>query len=143
MANVTINYSKKGDVHTLDTGPGVLGKMVVDYTGVAESERGGTAKQLLGAAATFCYASALTGSLDARGAEYTDVSISSELFMGPNENGQGRVKKIVITARVTMPEGQSDIYERVEKIMRPGCLVTGSLHEGVHMEYDLKPIYQG
>ena len=42
---------------------------------------------------------------------------------------------------VDLPEEDDDIFQRVVKIMKQGCLVTGSLHDGIEMSYDLKPSY--
>ena len=75
--NMTISYSRQGDVHTIETGGAALPKIVIDNTGVPENQRGGTAKQLLGSAAVFCYMSALLGSLDARGVKYEDATATA------------------------------------------------------------------
>ena len=137
--NMTISYSRQGDVHTIETGGAALPKIVIDNTGVPENQRGGTAKQLLGSAAVFCYMSALLGSLDARGVKYENATATATLEVGPNDLGQGRVKKITIDAAVTLPGEDAPTFERVAKIMKQGCLITGSLHEGVEMAYNLHP----
>lgn len=141
--NMTISYTRQGDVHTIETGGAALPQIVIDNTNVPENQRGGTAKQLLGTAALFCYMSALLGSLDARGVKYEGASATATLEVGPNDLGQGRVKKITIDASVTLPEEDASTFERVEKIMKQGCLITGSLHEGITMVYTLHPEYKG
>lgn len=142
MANLTVSYSRQGDVHTIETGGGALATMVIDNTTVPQDARSGTAKQLLAASALFCYATALVGALEARGAKYTDIQANATLEVGGNDLGQGRVKKITIESKVTLPEEDSEIFERVEKIMRQGCLVTGSLHDGIDMAYSLQAKYE-
>lgn len=140
--NMTISYSRQGDIHTIETGGAALPTIVVDNTNVPENQRGGTAKQLLGSAALFCYMSALLGSLDARGVKYESASATATLEVGPNDLGQGRVKKITIDATVTLSEEDASSFERVEKIMKQGCLITGSLHDGIQMAYNLHPEYK-
>jgi osmotically inducible protein OsmC len=125
----------------METGGRALGTLVVDNSNIPQDQRGGTAKQLLAASALYCYCAALVGALEARGVQYDDITAKAVLETGSNDSGQGRVRKIAIEARVALSEDYADIFERVERIMRPGCLVTGSLHDGIQMEYDLQPIY--
>ena len=141
MANMTVSYKRDGDVHTYDLGPGSLSQIVIDNSNVPAEARGGTAKQLLGASVLACYTAALAGALDARGAKYSDLTAKAILTVGGNELGQGRVKKIDIEARVTLSEEDQEIFERCAKIMKQGCLVTGSLHDGIEIGYDLQPEY--
>lgn len=136
---VTITYTREGEVHTMKTGGGALPELVVDNSAVPQEQRGGTAKQLLGCAALFCYMSALLGALEARGVAYSGASATAALEVGGNALGQGRVRKISIDAHVTVAEKDAGVFARVEKMMRQGCLVTGSLHDGIEMEYDLHP----
>lgn len=132
----SVTYSRTGDVHTIDTGKGTLGNIVVDNTGVAPEAQGGTAKQLLGSAALFCYCANLAGTMDARGIKYEKIEATGTLHMGFNEAGQGRVRKMTIDAKVIgLVADSPDAFDRVQKIMKQGCLVTGSLHEGIEMEY--------
>lgn len=138
---ITINYTRQGDVHTMKTGGGALPELVVDNSAVPQDERGGTAKQLLGCAAVFCYMSALIGVLDSRGIAYSNASATATLDVGGNAAGQGRVKKIAINAHVSVAAKDQPVFARVEKIMRQGCLITGSLHDGIEMEYNLLPDY--
>ncbi len=141
MATMSVEYSRKGDVHSIDTGAGALGGITVDFTDVPAEQRGGVAKQLLGASALFCYCSALVGALEARGARFSDVHGKATLHVGGNDLGQGRVKKIDIEVQVSLPEEDEEIFTRCAKIMKQGCLVTGSLHDGIEMAYDLKAEY--
>lgn len=135
---MTVEYTRENDVHTLSAEGVALPRIVVDNTGLPPEKRGGTAKQLLGSAAVFCYMSALLGSLEARGAKPLSARASATLEVGPNDAGQGRVKKIAIHAQISLSEDNEAVFHRVERIMRQGCLVTGSLHDGIEMEYDLK-----
>lgn len=140
--DMTISYSRQGDVHTIETGGAALPRIVIDNSSLPEDQRGGTAKQLLGSAAVYCYMAALCGALDARGIAYENAKATVTLGVGPNDLGQGRVKKITIDASVTLSDQDSAAFDRVAKIMRQGCLVTGSLHEGIQMNYNLTPEYK-
>lgn len=137
-----ITYTRKGDVHTIDAGEGALAPIVVDYTPFEPKLRSGTAKKLLGAAAVFCYCEALTGSLEARGVKYENLKATADLTVGGNDLGQGRVKEITLTITLDVSESDAETFARVEKIMKQGCLVTGSLHDGIKMNYDLQPNFK-
>ncbi len=141
-ATLSVTYSREGDKHTINTGGAALGDIVIDNTPIPADQRGGTAKQLLAASALFCYCSALVSALDARGAKYSNLRATAVLHMDNNAVGQSRIQKIVIEARVNLPEEDEDVFERCVKIMRQGCLVTGSLHDGIKMEYDLQAEYE-
>lgn len=134
---MTVSYSRKGDVHTIHTGGAALGDMTIDNTGIPADQRGGTAKQLLGAAAVYCYASALTAAMEARGLHYGSLDLSATLEVGANDKAQSRVLKIIIQAVVGIDEEDQEIFDRVARVMKGGCLVTGSLHDGIDMEYHL------
>lgn len=136
-----VTYTRKGDVHTFETGIAGCETLVIDHTHVPADQRGGMAKQLLASAALACYAAALAGALEARGAHYETIEGDAEMELGPNESGQGRVQSMTLSFRVTLPEDDSEIFERCARIMRHGCLVTGSLHDGIEMHYELKPCY--
>ncbi len=141
MATLSVSYSRNGDVHKIETGNAALGTLVIDNTGIPADARGGTAKQLLASSALFCYCSALVSALDARGVKYGELKATATLETGNNNDGQGRVKSIHIDVAVPLSEEDASTFERVEKIMKQGCLVTGSLHEGIHMTYALSPEY--
>lgn len=136
-----VKYIKQGDVHTFETGLPAFEKIVIDQTNVPEDERGGVAKQLLACSALSCYAAALAGALDAREARYTAIRGEATFGMGLNEVGQGRVQNMRLEVSVELPKEDADIFNRCAKIMKKGCLVTGSLHEGIEMTYDLKADY--
>lgn len=140
---VNIMYNREGDIHTLKTEDGAFPGIIVDNTGLPEEKKSGTAKQLLGCAAVFCYMSALVGSMEARNVPFSHVSATASLEVGKNDMGLGRITKIIIDAHVTIPSDSEDTFSRVEKVMRKGCLVTASLHEGIEVEYKLNHICEG
>jgi osmotically inducible protein OsmC len=142
MAEIVVTYTRDGDVHRMDTGGRALGTVVVDNTGIPQDARGGTAKQLLAASALYCYCGSLASALETRGVQYHRIEARADLETGNNDKGQGRVRKIAISAKVTLDGEDEGTFQRVERIMRGGCLVTGSLHEGIEMTYDLQAIYE-
>ena len=137
---LTVAYHRNGDVHTIETGGAALGNIVIDNTNVPADQRGGTAKQLLGAAALYCYAAALNAAMEARALKYTSLDLNAVMDVDANEKGQSRVMKITITANVGIDEEDLDLFDRVARVMKNGCLVTGSLHDGMEMEYQLNPV---
>ena len=139
--HLTLSLHRKGNVSVIETGGQALKNIVIDNTDIPEEQRGGTAKQLLGAAALYCYAASLTAAMEARALRYTSLNLSATLDVGNNEKGQSRVLKITITADVGIDEDDIDLFERVARVMKGGCLVTGSLHDGIAMVYELNPVY--
>lgn len=138
---LSVSYQRNGDIHTIHTGGAALGDIVIDNNGVPEDQRGGTAKHLLGAAALFCYAASLNSAMECRGLRHNSLELSATLEADTNDKGQSRVKKISIHAAVGIDEEDLDHFERVARVMKGGCLVTGSLHDGIEMEYDLRAEY--
>lgn len=139
--NMQVTYSRKGDVHSIDTGGAALKIITVDNTNLNEDERGGSAKQLLGASALLCYCSALTAALNARGIKYDNLKASADIEVGLNDVKKSRIKCIKISACADISEDDEDVFERIKRIMQQGCLVTGSLQDGIEMEYALEANY--
>ena len=136
---LSVSYQRNGDLHTIHTGGAALGDIVIDNSRVPAEQRGGTAKQLLGASALFCFCAALNSALESRGVRYEDLRATATLDVDTNAGGQSRVLRITIDASLSLDE---DTFERVRKIMSRGCLVTGSLHDGIEMAYNLTPNYR-
>ncbi len=137
MAEVRVSYERKGEKQTIHTGSKVLGDFDIDYTGVPEHERGGTAKQLLASSALYCFCGALGKALETRGAKYERISGTATLETGVDEKKRARVVGIALDVTVHMDEEFEFIFERVEKIMQQGCLVTASLHAAFPVTYTL------
>ncbi|MDR1856018.1 MAG: OsmC family protein [Desulfovibrio sp.] len=142
MAQIVVTYTRDGDVHSIETGGQALGTLVVDNRDVPQENRGGTAKRLLAASALYCYCGSLAAALEARGVRYHRIEGQADLETGNNDKGQGRVRKIKVSATVTLDGEDEGTFQRVERIMKGGCLVTGSLHEGIEMDYELNANYE-
>lgn len=137
-----IVYTRKGDVHVFRTGIAAMETFVVDHTGVSPEERNGLAKGLLASSALACYGMMLAAVLEARKVAYEEIKGTATLELGPGPGGQGRVRRIRLAFVVALPNGEAKaVFERCARIMQGGCLVTGSLRDGIEMEYALEARY--
>ena len=68
--SIQVSFVQEGDVYTVHTGSSVLKDIVMDYTGVPETERGGNSSTLLIAAALSCFCGSIRAALVARGVPY-------------------------------------------------------------------------
>lgn len=134
-------YTRKGEVETFQIGLPGLEAIVADHSGVPPEERNGLAKRLLASAVLSCYGAMLAAVLDARQVHYTGLTGRAIVELGPNSKGQGRVRHIHIAFSVALPRGERELFERSARVMQNGCLVTGSLHEGIAMSYELNAIH--
>lgn len=133
-----VSLSRKGSIVDMDMESGALGVVHVDSEKLSSEERAGTAKKLLAASALYCYCAALDKALDARHAQYENIEGKATLETGTDDKGRGRVTSIRLDVTVRMDQEYEFIFDRVEKIMRQGCLVTGSLEPAIKMVYNLK-----
>ena len=138
---LTVSCSCGEWVYTIETGGVVLPQIVIDNRGVPQEQQAGTAKRLLAGASLYCYCSMLEAALLARDVDFEDIRATAELQLGRNEQGKSRVLKMVIRCSVRVNERDEAVFRRVEKMMAQGCLVTGSLHDGIPMEYELEPTF--
>lgn len=141
MSAPIVKYSRKGNVHTIDFGIPAIDNIIIDYDKIPEEQRAGLAKSLLSAANLACYIATLGSALTARGANFTEIDGIANIDLGHNENKQARVTGINLDVKVAMDGEDDSIFERCQKIMKNGCLVTGSVHEGIHMTYKLEAEY--
>lgn len=137
MAHVIVSYDREGEKQTINTGSKILGELNINYDGVPEDERGGTAKQLLASSALYCFCGALGKALETRGAKYERITGTATLETGMDDKKRARVIGIALDVTVYMDEEFEFIFDRVEKIMQQGCLVTASLHEAFPVTYKL------
>ncbi|WP_455552185.1 OsmC family protein [Desulfovibrio sp.] len=135
---LNVSLSRKGGVIDLDMESGALGCVHIDSEKLSADERAGTAKKLLAASALYCYCAALDKALDARHAQYDKIEGKATLETGTDDKGRGRVTSIRLDVKVCMDQEYEFIFDRVEKIMKQGCLVTGSLEPAIKMVYNLE-----
>ncbi len=137
MATLEVLYKKDGDKQIIETGNKALGDFIIDTAGIPAEERNGTAKQFLCASALYCYCNALMLAMDVRGFSYKNITAKAILEAGNNAKNVSRVLEITLEVHVEIDEDDLDAFDRIQKVMRNGCLVTSSLHEGIEMKYNL------
>lgn len=65
------------------------------------------------------------------------VSEPEDRRTGTDDKGRGRVTGIDLDVTVFMDQEYEFIFDRVEKIMKQGCLITGSLEAAFPVKYNL------
>ena len=139
MAQQTsVTLERRGALIDLNMESSALGKIHVDNNALPEDERAGSAKKLLGSAVLYCYVAALDKALDARGAKYDKITATADVKAGADDKGRGRILGIDLHVTVHMDSEYEEIFERVVKVMRGGCLVSASLEAAFPVTYDLK-----
>ncbi|MBD5641309.1 MAG: OsmC family peroxiredoxin [Desulfovibrio sp.] len=133
-----VRLVRKGPVIDLDLESRALGRIHVDIDSVPEDERPGAAKKLLGASVLYCYVAALDKALEARGARYDSIDASAQVRAGSNDKGQGRILGIALNVIVRMDSAYEEVFDRVAKVMRHGCLVSASLEAAFPVTYNLE-----
>ena len=117
---------------------GLFGTLHLDNGAVPAEERPGTAKKLLAASALYCYCAALDKALESRDAKYRSIEGRATVETGIDDKGRGRVVGLTLDVTVHMDEEYEFIFDRVAKIMRQGCLITGSLEGAFPVKYNLE-----
>lgn len=139
--DVSVKLTRKGPLIDLDMESGALGAIHVNNDALPEDERSGSAKKLLGASVLYCYVAALDKALDTRGAKYDEIDAQAVVTAGTNDKGQGRILGIVLNIVVRMDSVYEDIFERVAKVLRHGCLISASLEAAFPVTYNLELEY--
>ena len=135
---ISVSLERRGALIDLDMESGALGRIHVDNNALSDDERAGSAKKLLGASVLYCYAAALDKALDARGAKYDKIEARADVKAGADDKGRGRILGIDLHVTVHMDSEYEEIFDRVVKVMRGGCLVSASLEAAFPVTYDLK-----
>jgi organic hydroperoxide reductase OsmC/OhrA len=136
--SIQVKYHREGEVHLIETGNKAMSTIRINQTGLSPEERAGTAKQLLGASALFCYCAAIDGFLKTRAVDYSTIDAEATIETGTNAKRLGRITSISIKTIVKMDEDDAAVFDRCQKGMRQGCLVTTSLHDGIEVTYSLE-----
>ena len=108
--SIQVSFVQEGDVYTVHTGSSVLKDIVMDYTGVPETERGGNSSTLLIAAALSCFC----GSIRAM-----------------------RLVGIDIDVTVDADEAYATKVDHCAKIVK-NCLITASIFEGINVSHSVR-----
>lgn len=135
---VSVELERKGPLIDLDMESMALGEIHVDNAALPEDERAGSAKKLLGASVLYCYIAALDKALDTRGAKYDAIKGKATVKAGANDKGQARILGIVLDVTVHMDADYEEVFERVAKVLRHGCLISASLEAAFPITYNLE-----
>jgi len=138
---IVVQYKREGDDgHFLSMGSDAFADIRIDYTGIPQEQRGGTANRLLCAAALYCFASTFASALKARGARIKSLTGRAIPEKGRDDYHRTKIKQINIEIDVDVEEEDKPILEKCQKIMEQGCLVTYSLGEGIEVEHSIRYI---
>lgn len=135
---ISVKLQRKGPEINLDFESQALHSVHIDNNALPEDERSGSAKKLLGASVLYCYIAALDKALETRGAKYESIDGRATVKAGENDKGQSRIVGITLDVKVRMDADYEDLFERVAKIMRKGCLVSASLEAAFPVTYNLE-----
>ena len=135
---LSVSLERKGPVIDLDMESAALGAVHVDNNALPEDERAGSAKKLLAASVLYCYTAALDKALDVRGVKYEKITAKATVNAGTDDKGRGRILGIVLDVTVHADEEYEDLFDRVAKVMRKGCLISASLEPAFPVTYNLE-----
>ncbi|MBQ9453199.1 MAG: OsmC family protein [Desulfovibrio sp.] len=135
---VSVSLQRRGSIIDLDMESTALGCMHVDNSTIPEAERAGSAKKLLGSSVLYCYVAALDKALDTRGAKYESIDAKATVTAGTDDKGRGRILGITLDVIVRMDADFEEIFDRVSKVMRNGCLISASLEPAFPVTYNLQ-----
>ena len=127
---LSVSISRQGSKIDLDMESGAFGVISIDGEQIP-------AKKLLASSALYCYCAALDKALETRSAKYRRIEGKATVRTGTDDKGRGRVTGIDLDVTVFMDQEYEFIFDRVEKIMKQGCLITGSLEAAFPVKYNL------
>lgn len=133
--SIQVSFVQEGDVYTVHTGSSVLKDIVMDYTGVPETERGGNSSTLLIAAALSCFCGSIRAALVARGVPFRATGRGNE--QEPNADGAMRLVGIDIDVTVDADEAYAAKVDHCAKIVK-NCLITASIFEGINVSHSVR-----
>ena len=132
--SIQVSFVQEGDVYTVHTGSSVLKDIVMDYTGVPETERGGNSSTLLIAAALSCFCGSIRAALVARGVPFRAIRAQGT---GTKADGAMRLVGIDIDVTVDADEAYAAKVDHCAKIVK-NCLITASIFEGINVSHSVR-----
>ena len=70
--------------------------------------------------------------------KYEKISAKATVNAGTDDKGRGRILGIVLDVTVHADEEYEDLFDRVAKVMRKGCLISASLEPAFPVTYNLE-----
>ncbi len=137
MSTVDLTYELIGEKHIIKTNNDALKELVIDTTGIPPERRHGTSRLLLASSTIMCFCGTLVEAMETRNIEYSSLKAKASTTEVKNENNVDRVGQICIEVEVEVAEKFKTDLEKIKKIMRKGCFITSSVHEGIDMKYKI------
>ncbi|MBM3128855.1 MAG: OsmC family peroxiredoxin [Chloroflexi bacterium] len=137
--SIAVEYRREGDdKHFLTMDSSALPDLEIDYTGIPDDQRSGTAARLLCASSLYCFAATLGSALKSRGAKIKSLTGRAIAEKGRDFHARTKITMITIQIKVEVEEKDQPILEKCRLLMQNGCLVTYSIDEGIHIEYEIQ-----
>ena len=126
------------DVHTLKSGAPALPDLKIDYEGIPQDQRGGTAVRLLCSSCLYCFASTMATALINRKVQFKSFSGKATAIVDKDSVARHRVLEIKIKLEVDVEEKDIPLFEKWRSItMERGCLITYSLEDAIDIKYEI------
>lgn len=135
--SIQVSFVQEGDVYTVHTGSSVLKDIVMDYTGVPETERGGNSSTLLIAAALSCFCGSIRAALVARGVPFRATGRREQEPRSPMRTARCALVGIDIDVTVDADEAYATKVDHCAKIVK-NCLITASIFEGINVSHSVR-----
>lgn len=135
--NIEVSFVQEGDVYTIHTGSPILKDIVMDYTGVPETERGGNSSVLLLSSALSCFCGSIRAALVARGVPFRSLRARGKGTKERNKDGATRLVAIDIDVAVDTDDAYAAQVAHCAKIVK-SCLITASLFEGIAVSHSVR-----
>ncbi|MFQ8735892.1 MAG: OsmC family peroxiredoxin [Bilophila wadsworthia] len=132
---LSVSIARRGAKVDLDMESAAFGVISID--GSRSPPKNGPAQEAVASSALYCYCAALDKALETRSAKYRRIEGKATVRSGTDDKGRGRVTGIDLDVTVFMDQEYEFIFDRVEKIMKQGCLITGSLEAAFPVKYNL------
>jgi len=110
---------------------------LLDYPSIPEKERPGQMRRLLCAAPVGCFTGTIYFALESRGARIKSLKGTGVASTGKNNGSLTKVKKIDIRVEVDIDDEDSEILEKVKKIVEKGCLITRSISPSITVTHTI------
>lgn len=136
---IMVEYARQGnDIHSLNIGISSLENITIDYTGLPQKERTGTAVRLLCASVIYCYASTLAAALNARGALIKSLVGRAIATKSRDVFAKTKVNQITVELDVEIDDAYLPILEKCKTIMENGCLISYSVNQGIEVQHVIR-----
>lgn len=110
----------------------------IDFTGVAESGRGGIASRLLTYAALYCFCNTFANELTSRGVVIKSLTGRATPSKSKDDYGRTRIKRIFLDVEVDLDDIYLPVLQECRQIMEQGSLITYSLNEGIQVDHIIR-----